>query len=178
MHTFSIRARLGAIATAVALAASLQMIAAAPAGAASELQCQISMQLAMKVVPVTHKTEFTVLTGGGSCFADGGGTYVAQVLGGTGHSKGFGPGSGCPTADTQDFTLEVNVALTSTSTGLVRTQTETFSAPGVIALPGTAPVVVSSPGKTDGAGDLSYRIYHQCPPGGDNSALFVGVLAN
>ena len=61
MNTFSLRARVGAVAGAVALAASLQMISAVPAGAASPLQCQISMQLAMKVIPVTHKTEFAEL---------------------------------------------------------------------------------------------------------------------
>src|SRR5947209_5252266 len=121
MSTFSIRARAATIVTVFALAASLQMIAAVPAGAADALRCQIPMQLAMKVVPITHKTEFTVLTGGGSCVAAGGGTYVVQVLGGTGHTQGFGPGVGCPTQVTRDFTLEMSVALTNTSTGLVRT---------------------------------------------------------
>jgi hypothetical protein len=178
MSSFSLRSRIGAIVGAVALAGSLQFIAAAPAVAAPPLQCQISMQLSMKVVPLTNKVEFTVVNGGGSCFADNSGTHVANVLGGTGHSNGFGPGDACPTSSTQDFSLDLNVALTSTSTGLVRTQTVTLSAPGFVALPGTAPVQVSSPGKADGAGDLSYRVYHNCPPGGENSALFVGILAN
>jgi hypothetical protein len=154
------------------------MTGAAPVGAAGVLECQISMQLAMKPVPLTQRFEFSVLSGGGSCTADGNGSYIAQVLAGSGSSKGFGPGSDCPSEETRAFSLDVSLSLTSTSSGTVRNVTETFGAPGVIALPGTAAVVVTSPGKTDGAGDFSYRIYHQCPPGGEQSALFIGTLAN
>jgi hypothetical protein len=178
MGTFAFRIRSGVIAVGMLVAGSFQMMSAAPAGAAAPLQCQISMQIVMKVVPLTERVEFTVSTGGGSCFADGAGTYVANILSGTGRSKGFGPGDACPSNETRNFSLDVTLALTSTSTGLVKTVAQTFDAPGVAALPGTTPVVVTSPGKSDGAGDFSYRIYHQCPPGGENSALFVGVLAN
>jgi len=178
MRSFAFRMRSGVIAAGMLFAGSFQMMSASPAGAAAPLQCQISMQIIMKVVPLTEKVEYTVSTGGGSCFADGSGTYVANILSGTGKSKGFGPGDACPSNETRNFSLDLTVALTSTSTGLVRTVTETFDAPGVAAVPGTTAVTVTSPGKTDGAGQLSYRIFHQCPPGGENSAMFAGVIAN
>jgi hypothetical protein len=178
MTSSALRMRLSLLAASVLVSGALQMIGASPVGAAGPLQCQISMQLAMRVVPLTNKVEFTVASGGGSCFADGQGTYVAQVIAGSGSSKGFGPGSDCPSEETRNFSLDLNLSLTSTSTGLVKTTQQTLSVPGVAALPGSTPVVVSSTGETEGAGDLSYRIYHQCPPGGENSALFVGTLAN
>jgi hypothetical protein len=162
----------------MALVASTIFAVPASAAAGTPLQCQISMQTAVTFVPVTHRADYTVLLGGGSCVDDLGGTYVANVIGGTGHSNGFGPGTNCPTSYTQDFTLTVSVTLTSTSTGLSRTVAETFSAPGPVALPGTAPVTATSPTKTSGGGLFSYRIFHECPPNGNGATLYAGTIAN
>jgi hypothetical protein len=166
------------IASVVFVTMVVSMVSVTPASAATPLQCQISMQTNVSFVPVTHRADYTVVLGGGSCSDDLGGTYVASVIGGTGHSAGLGPGTNCPTSDTQDFTLTVSLTLTSTSTGLSRTVAETFSAPGIVPLPGSAPVTTTSPTKTSGAGVFSYRVFHECPPDGNGATLYVGTIAN
>jgi hypothetical protein len=137
------------------------------------------MDIRAGFVPLTGMEEFTVVLGGGSCYSDMEGTYIATVLSGAGTSRGFGPGTNCPTSTTENFRLTLTVQLLSTSTGQLRTVTQTLTAPpGVNTLPGSQPVTATAPLKDPGAGVLSYRIFHQCPPDGENSALYVGTIAN
>jgi hypothetical protein len=107
--------------------------------------------------------------------------YNGTVTSGSGHSKGLGPGTGCPTATTQNFTLGLAVRLTSASP-TAQTQDLSLSlpvllsAPGVDSLPGTQNVSTTTFGVSGtGSGTLSYRVGHRCS-GGSNAARFDGTI--
>lgn len=105
----------------------------------------------------------------GSCMGDNQGTYFADITA-VGGSDTLGACDNQGSLLMQAFELSVTVTLTSTSTGVVKVLTETWSAP-LTTFPIATPFLVSDGGMMSendfvGAGTILTHIYGNCPPGG------------
>ncbi|HJR19041.1 MAG TPA: hypothetical protein VJ922_04920 [Actinomycetota bacterium] len=161
------------MAIAIAAASFGTLAPVTPAVAQGQIVCNAAAIVTIIPNPPGPGANQWSIVAKGSCAGDFQGTYMADVTG-VGTSSTLGLCDGVDANPTmQDFELSMTVALTSTSTGLTKLLTETWSAP-LTTFPITTPFLISDGGSMSdndfvGAGNLLTHIFGNCPPGGTPS---------
>jgi hypothetical protein len=166
--------RLGRVAAATALTVGLVGAAVgpgSPAGAASlPLACTAVGRADHIIDAGTGEVTWTI-TGQGECTGDFGGPYAFDFTG-SGTSKGLGTCTGDATL--QDLRIDVTGTIRSIATGTTRTIDQTWAQSQAV-FPGPAAFAIS--GSDDGIGELTSRIFGNCPPAGTVATRYTLAFA-
>ena len=153
---------------------SLGWIGVRPAEAIPPLPLVCEGAGRVNVAPVGDGSWTWNLSGTGVCLGDLSGVYQAQMAG-SGTSAGLGLCDGIVAAN---LAIDVNLQVTSQSTGQVRNYSQDWFAP-ITTYPVATPFLVTTTPGAIGAGSIFTRLFGllgNCPPEGNPASTFTWVF--